>query len=121
MKTKQRAAIAYIAGRLVTGKEAAMVRDSSQRSPVGLSGTVTTEEIEVYDYQRRCRVAGTPAKPAQYNIYDYGENRQVTLSFDGNQFKGYDYGSNRQFTGTVSDDRVTIFDHAERKNFNFTI
>jgi hypothetical protein len=52
MKANGRAAVAYIAGRLITGKIANSVFDYGQSKYISIAGTVSTARVQVFDYEQ---------------------------------------------------------------------
>ena len=72
MNNHTRAAVAYIAGRLVSGKHASCVYDYSQRRYVSIGGNVDRTHVGAFDYQRGAHVSGS-GDGTSFNLYDYGD------------------------------------------------
>jgi hypothetical protein len=111
-----RRAVAYVAGRLVTGSESGAVYDYSESRHVNFSGTVSDQNVNVYDYDEGCFVSGSPA-----SLYHYGDGQFIQLNVNGAQLSGYDYGSGQHFSGSVQANSVTVYDYEHGSYFNYAI
>lgn len=70
--------MAYLASRLVSGADATAVYDYSSSQYFNFSGSVSTDSVNVYDYEQRCYVSGLPS-----SLYHYGNRRNVQLEASG--------------------------------------
>jgi hypothetical protein len=117
MEDSARAAIAYIAGRLVTGRQTSHVYDYGRGSHASLGGSVTNDRVQVYDYDRSCHISGRPA-----TLYDYGRSCHVQLKVAATgRFSGYDYGSSSHFNGRVSGRSISVYDYEMSSHFNYQL
>ena len=116
MREHVRASIAYIAGKLISGSESGSVFDYATSRYIQFSGTVSEENVSIYDYSRSCYISGAPQ-----NLYHYGDSHYVSLTIDGQSFKGFDYGTNTYFSGNVSVRNISLFDYGEGKYFQYSI
>ncbi|WP_454711087.1 hypothetical protein [Cupriavidus nantongensis] len=116
MKTGTRVCIAYIVARAISNSNASHVYDHAQSRHIAFSGDVTTREVSVYDYERRCHCSGSLSQ-----LYDYGNHKHIDLQINGDRFSGYDYDSRKHFEGTVSGSAVSLYDYEDRKYYNYTV
>jgi hypothetical protein len=104
MNAHTRRAVAYIVGRLASDSAATGVSDLSESNRrYRFSGRVNTEEVNVYDHDESCHVAGAPS-----SLYHFGNRAHIELAMNGAQFSGYDFDSAHHFNGSVQDKRVRV-------------
>lgn len=116
MDAHRRRAVAYIAGRLITGDEATSIYDYQEQRHNSFSGEVSTQNVNVYDYEEKCFVGGEPNA-----LYHYGDSKHIQLTVDGANFSGFDYGSNKHFSGSVDDRAIALYDYESLSCFNYSI
>jgi hypothetical protein len=110
MQTDVSALVAYVAGRLVTGKSSGGVYDYGQGRHVSISGRVDSNQVAVHDYATGSSFGGSGAR-GQFNLYHYGYGRSVTIQVSGHRFTGHDYGAGSSFSGTVSGQNISLYDY----------
>jgi hypothetical protein len=115
MKEHVRTAVAYIAARLIGGSQSSSIYSYSTGKYTQFSGTLNTDSVSIYDYERGCYISGS-----SQNMYHYGDSHAITLSVMGSQFQGFDYGTSTHFSGTVNYGSVSLFDYEEGKHFQFS-
>jgi len=120
MKDNTRLVVAFVAGRLISGSEAWSIYDCEASRTCRFSGTVSPEQILVYDPEARCRVSGYGEKDC-YSLYHHGNRHHIELKIRGSSFEGYDYGSGAHFSGSVDGSSVVVFDGQDRRYYYFTI
>jgi len=106
MNINTRGCVAYIAARLCGLAKVTALYDHSQSKALSVSGAVRDREIDVYDYDRSCHVAGSLE-----NLYDYGNGAHIQFAYDGEKFSGYDYASKFHFTGSIEAGFVSLYDY----------
>src|SRR5437899_1531974 len=116
MNAHTRRAVAYIAGRLVTGTDSGSVYDYSAPGYFNFSGDVSEGNVNVYDYGQSCFVGGTLP-----SLYHYGNSRHLDLTVSGTDFEGYDYATGRHFSGSVSSASVSVYDYEHGSYFEYTL
>jgi hypothetical protein len=116
MKEHVRTAIAYIAGKLISSSASSSIFNYSASRYTQFSGTVSPNNVSVYDYDKSCHISGTPQ-----TLYHYGDSHYITLSISGSTFKGFDYGTSTHFSGNVNVRSISLFDYGEGKHFQYSI
>jgi hypothetical protein len=116
LESELRACVAYIAGRLVSGRSSSSVYDYSQSKHTAIAGTVTNRQVAIYDYERGAYISGGAAQ-----FYDYDEGCYISLQLTGNNFRGFDYGSASHFSGSVNGRNILMFDYEKGSHFQYSI
>lgn len=111
-----RRAVAYIAARLVSGEDRSAVFDYSDGRYFNLSGQVSANKVQIYDYEQSAHIGGTPP-----SLFHYGNAAHLRLTVHGTSFKGFDYASSDHFTGEVSGRAVSLFDYGTGTYYNYMI
>lgn len=120
MEPGLRASIAYVAGRLVAGRDAAGVYDYGRSRFVSLRGLLDEREINVYDQERGCFLHGN-VHGSRYSLFHHGEGHHVDLELDRDVFRGYDHRSACFFEGRVHARSIVLFDTEENGYFEYSI
>ena len=116
MKPHIRHTIAYIAGRLITGKASLSLYDYSAGKYVFFTGSVEGNNISLYDHDRCAHIKGDLG-----NIHFYGDGCGVKVDIRGSNFDGYDFCGSGHFTGNAYGNLVCIYDYASAGYFNYLI
>lgn len=116
MKSHTRRAVAYIAARLISGRNSGAVYDYSISSHVSFSATISGNRISAYDYDQSCHVGGSLP-----NLYHYGNSAHLSVKLAGAHFKGYDYDTSSHYSGTVNGRSISIYDYEHSQHFNYSI
>lgn len=120
MEAHVRAAVAYVAGRLISGKQSSSVYDYSEGGHRSMSGQVTHDHVSVYDHVKSCHFSGSGGG-SSFSLYHYGESSHVSLKIDGHSFSGYDYGTSSHYSGTVSGFSISLYDYSKGSHFSYSI
>lgn len=120
MKAHLRTAIAFIAGTIISGKEASSIADSLRDKRFRFSGQIEEGIIKLQDEDQKCTISGS-GNNGNYVLYHFGERKFISLNIDKNSFNGLDHGSYTYFNGTVSKNRIKFHDFSENKKYEFLI
>ncbi len=115
MNSNSRACVAYIAANLC-GANASSVYDYSRSKTISISGSVDSNNVHIYDYDRGCHVSGSPN-----NLYDYGNKRYITLTMHNSKFSGYDYHTRSHYSGRVNGNSVSIYDYETSSYYSYRV
>jgi hypothetical protein len=107
MQPEARRSIAYIAARLISGRQGSSIYDYSGTGYTHFSGTVGNN-VAIYDHSASAHISGSSKQ-----FYHHGLSAQISLTINGKNFSGYDYGSSTHFSGSVSQSNVTLYDYGE--------
>ena len=120
MKRNVRAGIAYIAGRLISGKNCASVFDCFRGKHITIGGTVRVGMVNVLDKDSKCLIVGSGSN-GRYSLKHEGIKNYIDLSIYGSTFTGYDFASGKQFNGTVEGGSISIFDSEDNETHKYAI
>jgi hypothetical protein len=121
MNEETRRAIAYVAGRIQTGKKSSSVYDYSAGKYSNFSGDISETRVAVFDFDAGAHISGT-GRSGQYSLFHYGASGHISLKIEsGGRFSGFDYSSSSHFSGTVSGQNVTLYDYGSGNYFNYSI
>lgn len=116
MNAGLRRAVAYIAGRMVAGSNSTHVYDYDSSKHFSFSGNADATKCNIYDHDRRCHVTGAPP-----SLYDYGNQKHLTLDVKGTEFSGYDYASGKHFSGRVNGNSIFLYDYDGSGHHNYSV
>jgi hypothetical protein len=116
MNDHTRRAVAYIVGRLISGRDATTVYDYKASKHFHFSGDAQKSTCNIYDYDQRCYITGTPN-----SLYHYGNRKHITLQVTGTSFNGYDYESAKHFSGTVNGQSISLYDYDGGQHYNYSL
>lgn len=120
MEAHLRAALAYIAGRLVSRTKACGVYDHSRFRQVIMDGTVKGPMVAIYDHDQLCHISGS-GNGLQYILFHHGKHRPVCLTLEGSGFCGHDYGRSTRFRGSVEGDFISVCEDGTARQFGYTL
>jgi len=117
--------IAYVAGKLKLSEKCTAVFDHADHNEHAYTGMVHPDHISIYDFDRKCHVGGKRAPLIDtheyYSLYDFGNGRHFTLSFDDTRLIGFDHRLNKGFSGFINGRTVTIRDEEVGKEFYYSV
>lgn len=120
MEAHLRAALAYIAGRLISGKKSPGVYDHFRSTFVLINGVVKARLVAIYDHGQGCHISGG-GDGLQYLLFHHGECRSLHLTVHGNDFIGHDYGRTSRIRGRVIDDSIWLVEEATSREFRYLL
>lgn len=122
MSPEKRRIIAFIAGRLISGRHSSSIYDASSSLYTYVSGIVSPKRVHVYDYDydRSNFISGSKSEAA-FSLYDYATNHFIQLTIDGNKFEGYDEDSYTHFNGTVKGNSITLHEGLDSQDYNYSV
>jgi hypothetical protein len=97
MKANPRAAVAYIAGRFISGKHSTAVYDYALGKHISFSGTVQDGQVNAYDHDQGCSISGS-VRGGHMALYHYGDGHHINLNISEQNFDGHDYGTSSNFS-----------------------
>ena len=115
MNFYKRRIVAYIAGKLISGKEINKLFDRSNSSYAEIVGEVTITKINVYDSERNELITGS-GDAKGISLYDFTTAKFIDLKIDKEKFDGFDYESKKIFYGELKDNTVSVFDFEDSKH-----
>jgi len=116
MDAGTRACVAYVAGCAISGVTSHQVLDKTQNVTNRMKGSVKGKVVEVFDYERSCKIMGTLP-----SLIDLGTNTRISLEISGKSFSGEDKTGGVYFTGTVEGKGVKVHDYGLRRDFLYEI
>jgi len=117
-----RVLVAYIAGRLLTGRASFAIQDHDRKRRLWMDGTVETAEVKVYSHERHGYVSGL-GDGERFSLYQHsGEGHIVLLvNLPELRFEGCEHHSTFHFFGNVADPSVRLYDYQDCQWHRFTL
>ena len=119
MKQYNRTRIAYIAGRLITGKRIASLYDFNDLSQIEIASLPDADCLTEFDGEYKDYAAGGYGKYKYW--FDCKKDHAIDLSINGSTFMGRITGSTACFLGNVRGDLIHIYDHEDSLHLNYRI
>jgi len=119
MKKHNRTRIAYIAGRLITGKRIASLYDFKNLADIEIGSLPDADRLRELNYEYNNYVNGNAFKYTFW--HDFSVKHAIDLRINGNTFMGRITGSSAYFIGNVRGDRIYIYDHEDSEHLNYRI
>ena len=118
MDLNKRRIVAFIAGKLISGKEINKLFDQSNSRYAEILGDVTITKINVYEVERNELITGS-GDAKGISLYDFTTAKFIDLKIDKEQFDGFDYESKKIFYGEVKDNTISLFDFQDSKHHHY--
>lgn len=116
----KRRIIAFIAAKLISGKEINKIFDRSSSKYAQIFGDVTPTKINVYENERNQLITGS-GDIRGISLYDFATAKFIDLKIDKNKFDGFDYETKKIFYGEVNDNTVSLFDFQDSKHHYYVL
>jgi hypothetical protein len=119
VKIYNRTRIAYLAGRLITGKHIASLYDFNSLSNIEIASLPDADCLTEFDCRHKNYAAVTPGRYKYW--FCCKKDHAIDLSIKGNTFMGKITGSTAYFIGNVRGDLIHIYDHEDSLHLNYRI
>jgi len=119
MRDYTRRAVAYIVGRLVSGKEVFAIYDYFASRNFQFTGKVTLSTISVYDPEQKCSLNGS--EKAGLYIIHRDDERYIEFTVKEDRFQGYDFETHESFSGTVRGNLISVHDPEHSRLFDYSL
>jgi hypothetical protein len=113
-----RAAVAYVASRLISRAESSFVYDIAGPGHRSMGGLVNEKCVNVYDFSENCQLTGN-CSAGLFQLFHYGERIHITLEIRGASFRGFDHGVGRHFSGIVNGPRISFNDQSDNRRHQY--
>jgi hypothetical protein len=116
MHPNTRACIAYIAARIVNGKEYSFVFDEAHGKRISITGGVAGGLVAIFDHDRGCLIHGDTVL-----LRDEGQGCSISFELNGNYFLGVDDSDETSFSGHVDGEAIVVYDSRESTSFSYSV
>ena len=117
-----RTVIAYVAGRLITGREGWAIRDHDRNRRVCLDGSVEAGEIKIYSHERHGYISGL-GNEGRYALFVHRGASSITLTvnLEERTFSGVHHKTTFRFFGNVSERAIRLYDYQDMHWHMYTL
>jgi len=119
VKICNRTRIAYIAGRLITGKRIASLYDFNSLSHIEIVRLPDADCLSEFDCKYKYYNSGNSGKYIYW--FNCKKDHAIDLSVNGSTFMGKITGSTAYFIGNVRGDLIHIYDREDSLHLNYRI
>lgn len=120
MATDTHARIAYLVGRLISGKSVISLYDYDRSERIEVADLPDASSLKEFNYLQWSYMAGSGKRSAKFR-YSPEDGRFIDVAVKGSTFIGFIQESSSHFMGMVRGDSVYIFDQKEAAHFTFRI
>ncbi len=120
MRQDARRAVAYIAGRAISGRNVSSIFDYEAGAHTFFTGPVAPYRTQVFDHTAGCYITGS-GDFSNLSLFHYGLGSHIKLSISGNEFRGFDFGGGSHFSGNVNFSTVSIHDYGTGSYYRYTV
>lgn len=108
--------VAAAAHAFISGKTVAGVHDHATGQDLQIAAETRSDRLQGFDGDRSSKFGGRLPE-----LYDAGDDANVSLEIEGVTARGYDRLSKSHYSLTVTDQVVQLYDHAASAWFAFSI
>jgi len=120
MKDHTRRSVAYVVGRLA-GNPSGVVYDHEIGTRTIIAGDVDRGGVNVYDYDRRARLSGSPTGDG-LDLFDHGDRAHVQISLRSPGWcVGFDQATRSHFEVRAHGREIEVFDFETRRTHVYTV
>lgn len=120
MATDIHARIAYLVGRLISGKSVSSLYDYDRSARIEVADLTDAASLREFNYFEWSYMAGTGKRSTKFR-YSSQDGRFIDLAIKGNTFIGFIQESDSPFMGMMRGDSVYIFDQKAAAHFTYKI
>lgn len=120
MTPRTRRIIAYIAGRLISGRHAESIVDVDAGETIGFQGEVRPDHVAALNIEEGSVVAGQSDGRALF-LSDSHTGVDLKLIIEENRFYGWDLSVDKAYYGKVVDNEVRLRVHGEPGRYVFLV
>ena len=120
MNLFKRRIVAFVAGKLISGREVNKLFDQSNSKYAEICGDITLSKIYLYENERNEPMLGS-GDAKGISLYDFTTAKFIDLKIDKEKFDGFDYESRKIFYGEVKDNTVSLFDFQDSKHHYYVM
>lgn len=111
----KRRIVAYVIGKLISGREFYKIFDQSESTYNEIMGEVNPTTINVYDTTRNELITGS-GDTQGISLFDFASSKFIDLKIEGEKFDGFDYEFQKAFYGEMKENTVSFFDFQDSKH-----
>lgn len=120
MKVHMRRVVAFVVGRVVSGKQSNGVFDQAAGKQFNFTGEFAATRLTLRDHNEGCEFKGLGGS-GLFTLSHPNNGKPITLKVNGNNFEGFDYDSAKRYRGSVEGNRVSLHDDQVGQQFEFTL
>lgn len=116
----KRRIVAFVAGKLISGKDINKLFDQSNFKYAEMFGDITLAKLFLYEKGRNNLILGNGDNKG-ISLYDFTTGKFIDMNIDKDKFEGFDYESKKIFYGDVKDNTISLFDFQDSKHHYYVM
>lgn len=105
--SRTRCIVAYVAGRLISGRDSKAIIDVAAGETVGFQGEVRNDYVAVIDVVEGSVISGQSSGRALF-LSDAHTGVDIKVILDENRYYGWDLTNDKPFYGKVNDNEIVF-------------